>query len=680
MTFLKKHKTLLIGIITVFLMFFTLGSIIYTTESKKENVYKLTPNGTVLISEIWINGSKQKIETFAADNGLTMVDHNVLLNKEVDFILPSIYEFNILFYSDSTSGNININTNGIDNIISLNTLEESNYLYQGNDDSNRSILKNYINNDFKITHLLIVLLSGIVYFFAIKFIINFIKKIKEDKVDIKDVLLYFVSSFIIAISTIYILLEVIGKYSMILYTIPLLLGLYFIKDGIKSKLHYLFIYLMIPLGLLFTLSMPIENVPDENSHFYKSYIISNKLLVNDIDKDNDYCISDNKSVNSVLSEYNYDVLNMSYTLKARSFYANYLKQDNNTVSNGMNCYKNVSKLPFVGYTITTISLLFSKLLGMPVLLSYILGRVSNLLFYILICYYSIKSIPKYKKSLFLVSTLPIAIQCAGGFNQDCVHNALAILLFTKMIEAINSSNRITKKEIITIVVLSVLLGLCKLGYFPIILLCLLIPLKRFKNKKQSIIDKLIMILPIILSFVILYFAFWSVGGGESTISAPVYSIYSFFKDPIDFIRLYLSTTFKTGFYMFVQGMTDGFAWSTKYNSDKITYFIVAAYSLLVLSGVKEEKSDKKYIITSLLISIFIILLIYTSMLGGNLVGASYINGLQPRYFIIPLLLILTTLNTKLIDIKVDNKEFIYGILIVMIYLGVITTLMQGFYV
>ena len=662
-------------------MLFTFGSIVLTTEGKKENTYELAPNGKVYIKEIWINGSNKNLKTFASDYNLTYDDNTNYINVNKDFKLklPSIYEFNIIFKTTSNSGSISIKNNKNEEILDLKSDVSFDYCYITNNTEKTQILKQYIDNDFKFVHLIIILLSGIIYFISMKIIELFIIKIKENNLNIRHILLYFISSFILIINSIYLLIEALGRFSVFLYFIPMLFGLYLLKDNLKDRLHYVFIYLMIPLGILFGLCLPIDHVPDENSHFYKSFIYSKNIMNQDIDEDNDYCIGDYVSINKVISEYNYDVLNPNYTLKARAFYANYLKKYSNKIGSATNCYYNVANLPFIAYTFTTISLVFTQLLNMPILLMYILGRMMNLLVYMLIIYYCLKKIPKYKKALLIISTLPIALQSAIGYNQDCIHNALFILLFTKIVQAINRKEKLNLKEMLTIIIISILLGLCKLGYFPIIFMCLLIPKDRFINIKDNILKKSILIMPILIVFVILYFSFWNTGGSKSSLSN-VYSIYYFFIDPVDFIRLYLNTVRVNGFYMTTQGLTDGFGWSTKYNSTVVSYIISGSYTLLLFTGVIDKKNKINYNLITLFSAFFIILLIMTSMLGGNDIGSPIINGLQARYFIPPMLLILSTLNIKIIDLKFKNKEFIYAILILIIHMGVLTTIISGFYV
>ena len=684
MEFFTKHKKLVFIVMSFVFSLFTFLSIVYTKESGKTNQYKLSSDGKVIIKEIWINGSNQKKDKFSGKYNLSYdeQDEYIILNNNFEIELPVTYNFDIMFEKDKDYGTVTLEKNGsLLEKIDLNSFKKDTK-YFTYDVSNLGIIKNYFNDSFNVIHIFIALISSFLYYILLHIINSFIIKIKKDNVDYKTILGYFIACLLLIINNIYILIEFIGSLSIFFYVIPLVIGLYALRDSLKSKIHYLLIYLMIPIGIIFALSMPIGHVPDETAHFYKSFILSTKVIMKDVDKDKDYCIKSQVDINDVLGEYNFDVHNYHYTLKPRAFYSNYLQSYDITNTDKKHCYLNVSKLPFVGYTLTTTILVLSQLLHIPILLTYLLGRLINFMFYILIVYYCLKNIPKYKKSLFIISTVPIAIQAACGFNQDCVHNALFILLFTKIIQSINNKDKFNLKEMLTIIIISLLLSFCKLGYFPIILLCLLIPRRRFKNKRTEIIYKMLLVLPMLLSFLILYFSLWDSGTTSAATNSNVYSIYSFFKNPIDFIRLYLGTVKIMGFYMVVQGLADGFGWSTKYNSEMINCLLTVCYALLLFNDSKEKKNEKSYIIVSITAALMIIFLIMTSMLGLNEIGASYINGLQPRYFIAPLLLILSTLNLNLIEYKNKNKnrEFIYGILVLLIYVGVLTTIISGFYV
>lgn len=681
MKFLKKYKKYIFIVISIILMFFTFLSLVYVIEGNKLNNYEFHPDGDVHIKEIWINGSNQNLYNFSAANDLVYTEEGYsILNKDISVDLSSIYEFNVVFENGPDFGTVDIKKNNSEiTKLDLYNDYENISLFIANDFSTATILNNYIANDFNVFHIFIILLSLIFNYISLILIQNFILKIRNDSLNYKTILGYFVASTYLIVNTIYILIEVFNKIAFIIYAIPLLIGLYFIRNNLKNKLHYLFIYLFIPIGISFIFTMPIGHIPDEPSHFYKSFILSQKVMLNDIDKDNDYCIDYYKTINGMIGEYTYDIHNYYYTLKPRAFYANVSKDYNIIDTDGEICFYNVSKLPFVAYTFTTTSLIISQILHLPFLLMFLLGRLINYLFYISIIYYCLKSIPKYKKSIFIISTLPIAIQAASGFNQDCVHNALFILLFTKIVQAINRTDKMSTKELLTIMAISIMLGFCKMGYFPVIFMCILIPSKRFKNKSLEIKYKLLLILPILISFIILYFT--SFGG----VSVPYdtesyYTIGSMLQHPFEVIRLYLNTVRSFWFYMPFQGMMDGFAWSTKYNTTIVNYFLAGSYAILLFTGPKKEKNDKFYIFVTLFSALLIILAIMTSMVTLTKIGANCIDGLQPRYFVTPLLLIISTLNVRFLNLKNNNYELLYGILMLIIYIGVFSTIIKGFYV
>ena len=251
-------------------------------------------------------------------------------------------------------------------------------------------------------------------------------------------------------------------------------------------------------------------------------------------------------------------------------------------------------------------------------------------------------------------------------------------MFTQIIRAIYSKGLIKNSEKVKIIIISILLSFCKLGYFPIIFLCLLIPKERFATEKNEYINKAIIILPMILLFILLYITTWHTS--INNIGNPNnYSIYNLFSNPKDFILLYINTFRKRWFYLYVQGLIDSFGYSTKLNSTMSAYLIIMCYTLLLFVNNK-NKNTVKYNIVSILIFLFTSIIIFTSMLGGTGLGSEHVMGLQARYFVSVELFILSIVDIPFMKLNINNENIFYGVILILINLATIITIIEGFYV
>ena len=75
-----------------------------------------------------------------------------------------------------------------------------------------------------------------------------------------------------------------------------------------------------------------------------------------------------------------------------------------------------------------------------------------------------------------------------------------------------------------------------------------------------------------------------------------------------------------------------------------------------------------------------ICIIYSAMFfGWTYFGAPTIDGLQPRYFIPPVILIYLAITNNAIKLDVKNKNIIYSFSMIAIYLLCFLTISLGFY-
>lgn len=140
---------------------------------------------------------------------------------------------------------------------------------------------------------------------------------------------------------------------------------------------------------------------------------------------------------------------------------------------------------FVPYVPAAIGIFIGKLMKLPFILTFYLGRLFSLLIYSLIGAFIIKYIKIAKRLVFMILLFPSAILTAGAYSVDPMTNILSIAsvaIFIDMLFA--KENSISYRKIIGFSGCMVLLSMCKVPYAPLSLLIFAVPNDKFKKYKN----------------------------------------------------------------------------------------------------------------------------------------------------------------------------------------------------
>lgn len=293
-------------------------------------------------------------------------------------------------------------------------------------------------------------------------------------------------------------------------------------------------------------------------------------------------------------------------------------------------------------------------------------------------YFAIKIVPKFKKIFLIVMLLPLTLHQAGAINQDSLTNTLFFLIAAVLIKMyFSKKNSISNKNLIFLFFISMFLGFCKTGYFPILFLILFIPNSKFKTKRQMLISKGMILLPCLLLSFSKYFQVGSV-----TLAANVnyYKFSDLITHPFMIIKVAINTFFSRGSLDLLTGLVDGFGWSTRWHNPLIAFICTSLYLLLILTSCEEKKHDYKFKILSFIISMMIFGLIYVSLLfGWTNFGSEFIDGLQCRYFIPVVLMLYISLSNNCVKLNFKNKDLVYVSMIVIVEILSLFTIILGYY-
>ena len=124
----------------------------------------------------------------------------------------------------------------------------------------------------------------------------------------------------------------------------------------------------------------------------------------------------------------------------------------------------------------------SRLLSFNDVTTFMMGRFFNLLFYVVCLYISVKRVPRFKLLFGLSGILPMAMQQAASLSYDTFINALSMVLLSSLLREIFSEGALTLCNLLYIFIPALLLAPAKGVYALFILLFIFIPKERFTGK------------------------------------------------------------------------------------------------------------------------------------------------------------------------------------------------------
>jgi uncharacterized membrane protein len=243
-------------------------------------------------------------------------------------------------------------------------------------------------------------------------------------------------------------------------------------NNFKTKLLLppkLFIILSLIFGIIFVFLTPIFRVSDEKCHFYKAYQIS-KLHFKGIKIEN--------QVGDYIPEY---YIKESFAKKSSLSQNKFSFQD----------FRNTAVYPPIAYIPQSIAISIGEIIKLNPTYIFYLGRILNLLSWIILLYWSIKIIPVYKWTLFLIGLLPISVFLAGSLSPDAVTNGFGFLLTALVLNlTFSDKESLNKKDICLLALITIIATFCK-GYIFLPMLLFLIPKSKFGGAKKYILTILL---------------------------------------------------------------------------------------------------------------------------------------------------------------------------------------------
>jgi uncharacterized membrane protein len=422
-----------------------------------------------------------------------------------------------------------------------------------------------------------------------------------------------------------------NNYQFLVLGIILLfeIALFKVLDAFNNKvpLYKLYLMLIIPIGLLYMLSIPVGRVPDESGHFFRAYEISEGHLVSDFNGE----YGGRNLPISLIKLFDSTGDHISYSDEL-----NDLNQNIDKKQKDFAVFSNTSLYSFVCYLPQTIGVFVGRVLNLnPLIIAY-LGRITNFIICICILAVAIKIFPGNKKLIFFISFMPMFLQELVSLSPDAITNSLSILLLSYVLYLKNNKSKINNKELVLLSIICIILSQCKIVYLPLCLSVFMIPFDKFNSKRDKYIKiGIIAFLTVALNLIWLSISSkFLIEYNEGVNSAK--QVMHIFKNPLNYI-IVLFRTIKTYGILYLKNIVGQ---SLCYFDVNISIIIaIIYYIIMIINGVFNNiKLELKNRLLSLFIVLSTLVLIFTSLyVQWTPVNNPIIDGVQGRY-LIPLLI------------------------------------------
>lgn len=444
------------------------------------------------------------------------------------------------------------------------------------------------------------------------------------------------------------------NYLRFIYCFLSMIVIYFIyifyKQGFKNdKLHIYFFIAGLFIGIIFIILQPSATFYswDDQIHFknVNELVAGNaKWNIGEFSMIDTSAVGRN-SINSIEEQEN----QMKYlNNQNKSGYSSY--------GGKFLHYNSVAYIPsFIGFRL-------SRLIGLPFSICFKIGKVFNLVAYLLLISAAIKIAKIGKKLIAVIGLTPTCLFLASQYSYDPAVTSGIILGITMLINwLVDKEYLVTFKRLLFFLIIMMYGCLSKAVYIPLILLFIIVPKDRFKSIKQCIMVKcgIVFICLAILSTFILPTVSNNMTaddrGGNTSVSEQLKVIT---EHPIGYANVLKDTMLKNYSSNFLgTGTLLHLAYIPNNNAN--VYYLFLLLLLFVWATDYSKYSLKCSQRISIIVLLFgVILFVWTALyLAFTPIGLNTINGVQPRYFLPLLLPVLISIKPNSVKHNITDKYY-----------------------
>lgn len=410
-----------------------------------------------------------------------------------------------------------------------------------------------------------------------------------------------------------------------------------------------FIIILLLYGSISVFIFPFRNPLDERAHFQRAFSLSNGTF---------FLQKDSKNNFGAYLPQNIDALPLKVPLNKliKSSYNDNISPNNKFISDEL---KYTNPYLFTSYIPMAIGIKVARIFSNKLIYATYLGRLFNLLAYSLLMYFAVDLIPIKKVTLCIIALVPMQFILSCSYSLDGIVLG-SIALFVSYILNLRMKKNITIKQSVLLLVMASMVITCKsISYIPLLLLFFLLKKCQFKNNKHYFIT---LSVGVIISVVYIFMTLKLTMNGITDTRAEIgtnssLQLLYIMHHPVRTGMILLNTLY-VGVFLnmstssFMSNLTNTFL----YDISMFTDFLIITVCILDnkdLSDLKLRLFDKLIVIASALLNV--ILIMVPLYLAFTPVGKNVINGIQGRYFL-PIVLVLLVLLFKF-NVKNNIRDF-----------------------
>ena len=441
------------------------------------------------------------------------------------------------------------------------------------------------------------------------------------------------------------------------------------------KIENIFAIFCLFFGLVFAFVIPPFQVSDESSHFVRMYsILDGQYAPVKIKASNgeiwggSICPTNLGMVAKAYDSVTFDLSKKVYPESVKYLSSIELEKDKSSwVRYFVPSYGPLSYMP--GLPVLQVM----KWLNVkPLFMMYIL-RIVNLLSYICLCYFAIKTTPIRKWLFALCAMLPAMITLAAGVSTDGIVVGIFFLTTAYIFRLASDKLQITTKRFWLLTLVFSLLVMLKFPYSFLGLLLFILDKEQFVKNKYSTIFKIAIIPIFVVLWTVVSSSIANSGIKPMTAILPMNLVLDeFFAAPYLPLVKFINTIRFFGENMFLQSLAT-FGWNNVYPAFWVgfIYFMCLFFAGLLPDNEDEFRLNFKSKILCLSIYLgFALTLAMVCYLLFSFAGDAHLRNYQGRYFIPLLPLLFLTLSCY--KIKMNNTKALK--VITLMAFGILTVL------
>jgi uncharacterized membrane protein len=234
------------------------------------------------------------------------------------------------------------------------------------------------------------------------------------------------------------------------------------------------------MELLLNLVTPPLQAPDEFSHFYRSYQVSEGYFL-PLKQDQRLGGYIPEGINDFIDQYKQPAYIYRYTLSyrelARSFKIGLQPNDRR-----FRDFANTAYYSPVSYLPQSLMLGMLRQFSAPPAVLYYAGRLFVFFIWLFCMYRVIRFIPVFKWLFTFLALLPTNLYVANSFSADTVTNILSFLFIAIALQHIFVTSRITGRHLLVLALVLALLAMAKVVYIGLVVLLFAIPGHKFSSR------------------------------------------------------------------------------------------------------------------------------------------------------------------------------------------------------